>query len=39
MPVDGALAVVRIVHRTLCDTSLGIYLLGSAVLARTATST
>jgi streptomycin 3"-adenylyltransferase len=41
MPVDGAPAVARIVHRTLSDTPLGIYLDGSAVLAgrRTATST
>ncbi|MFJ9011027.1 aminoglycoside adenylyltransferase family protein [Streptomyces canus] len=34
MPVDdGAPAVARIVHRTLSDTPLGIYLHGSAVLA------
>ena len=33
MPVDSAPAVARIVHRTLSDTPLGIYLHGSAVLA------
>jgi predicted nucleotidyltransferase len=33
MPVDGAPAVARIVHRTLSDIPLGIYLHGSAVLA------